>query len=84
MAPRHELYRVYSDRLMAILRDASPVVETLSIDEAWLNWSAHGFVESSVQALRERCEIEYFEKLAHGTARRAQDDEILGHLMGVL
>src|SRR4051812_14281982 len=41
--PRHALYRTYSDRLMTMLRDASPVVETLSIDEAWLDWSAHGF-----------------------------------------
>src|SRR3954453_4546286 len=50
--PRHELYRSYSDRLMAILRDASLVVETLSIDEAWLDWSAHGFAEASARAIR--------------------------------
>jgi DNA polymerase-4 len=50
--PRHELYRIYSDRLMALLREASPVVETLSIDEAWLDWSAHGFDETWVLALR--------------------------------
>src|SRR5688572_29446088 len=42
VAPRHELYRTYSDRLMTILRDASPVAQTLSIDEAWLDWSVHG------------------------------------------
>src|SRR5438874_7113828 len=41
--PRHSLYRTYSDRLMGTLRQASPIVETLSIDEAWLDWSAHGF-----------------------------------------
>jgi DNA polymerase-4 len=52
--PRHELYRAYSERLMATLREASPVVETLSIDEAWLDWSAHGFAEASAIALRER------------------------------
>jgi DNA polymerase-4 len=52
VAPRHELYRAYSERLMAILRDASPTVETLSIDEAWLDWSAHGFDEESVRGLR--------------------------------
>jgi DNA polymerase-4 len=52
--PRHELYRAYSDRLMAILRAASPVVETLSIDEAWLDWSGHGFDEIAAQALRQR------------------------------
>ena len=52
VAPRHELYRAYSDRLMAILRDASPVVETLSIDEAWLDWSAHGFAEAPALTIR--------------------------------
>jgi DNA polymerase-4 len=54
VAPRHELYRAYSDRLMAILRAASPVVQTLSIDEAWLDWAAQGFSESSAVALRRR------------------------------
>jgi DNA polymerase IV len=54
VAPRHELYRAYSDRLMALLRAASPVVETLSIDEAWIDWSAHGYVETAAWGLRER------------------------------
>jgi DNA polymerase-4 len=54
VAPRHELYRGYSERLMALLREASPVVETLSIDEAWIDWSHHGYVEASAVALRER------------------------------
>jgi DNA polymerase IV len=51
--PRHELYRRYSDRLMTMLRAASPVVQSLSIDEAWLDWSAHGFDEAAAHALRE-------------------------------
>jgi DNA polymerase-4 len=54
VAPRHELYREYSDRLMAILRGASTVVETLSIDEAWIDWSAHGYDVAAAQALRAR------------------------------
>ncbi|MFN8524316.1 MAG: DNA polymerase IV [Chloroflexota bacterium] len=54
VAPRHELYREYSDRLMAVLRAASPVVQQLSIDEAWLDWTAVGFSESATRALRER------------------------------
>jgi DNA polymerase-4 len=54
VAPRHELYRSYSERLMALLREASPVVEALSIDEAWIDWAAHGYVEASAVALRER------------------------------
>jgi DNA polymerase-4 len=52
--PRHALYRAYSDRLMAVLRQASPIVETLSIDEAWLEWSAHGFVVEPAELLRAR------------------------------
>lgn len=52
VTPRHELYRAYSERLMAVLRAASPVVETLSIDEAWLDWAEHGFSEAAGQALR--------------------------------
>jgi len=54
VAPRHELYRTYSDRLMTILRDASPTVEALSIDEAWIDWSEHGYVEGAAWALRGR------------------------------
>ena len=52
--PRHSLYRTYSDRLMSILRSASPTVETLSIDEAWLDWSAHGFAVGPAEQLRAR------------------------------
>ena len=52
VAPRHELYRTYSDRFLAILRAASPVAEQLSIDEAWLDWSAHGFDAATVTELR--------------------------------
>jgi DNA polymerase-4 len=52
--PRHELYRSYSERVMAVLHAASPVVETLSIDEAWLDWSGHGFEEEPALELRAR------------------------------
>jgi DNA polymerase-4 len=52
--PRYELYRAYSERLMAELHAASPVVQSLSIDEAWLDWSAHGFDEAAAHALRDQ------------------------------
>ncbi|MCC7370759.1 MAG: DNA polymerase IV [Chloroflexi bacterium] len=55
--PRYELYRAYSERLMAELRAASPVVQPLSIDEAWLDWSAHGFDVAAALALRERVRL---------------------------
>lgn len=35
--PRFDLYRQYSRRVMAILHDATPVVEKMSIDEAYLD-----------------------------------------------
>ncbi|HEY84744.1 MAG TPA: DNA polymerase IV [Chloroflexi bacterium] len=38
--PQHNLYRKYSEQVMAILRQASPVLEQLSIDEAFLDMSA--------------------------------------------
>jgi DNA polymerase-4 len=34
--PHHQLYREYSHRVMDILHQASPVVEQISIDEAYL------------------------------------------------
>jgi DNA polymerase IV len=35
--PRHRVYWEYSKRVMAILREASPLVEQMSIDEAYLD-----------------------------------------------
>jgi DNA polymerase IV len=52
--PRHDLYRAYSDRLLAVLREASPTVQPLSIDEAWLEWGHHGFDPVAARELRER------------------------------
>jgi len=37
LPPRHRLYREYSRRVMAILHRASPLVEQVSIDEAYLD-----------------------------------------------
>jgi DNA polymerase-4 len=37
LPPRHRLYREYSQRVMAILRQTSPLVEQVSIDEAYLD-----------------------------------------------
>jgi DNA polymerase-4 len=39
LSPRHPLYRDYSRRVMAILHQTSPVVEQMSIDEAYLDLS---------------------------------------------
>ena len=37
LPPRHRLYREYSRRVMAILHQTSPLVERMSIDEAYLD-----------------------------------------------
>jgi DNA polymerase IV len=52
--PRHDLYRAYSERLLAVLREASPTVQPLSIDEAWLEWGHRGFDSAAAQDLRTR------------------------------
>jgi DNA polymerase-4 len=38
--PEHGLYRRYSRQVMEIVRDSSPLVEQMSVDEAYLDWSA--------------------------------------------
>ncbi|MBI2863082.1 MAG: DNA polymerase IV [Chloroflexi bacterium] len=35
--PRHDVYRVFSDRVMDLLREYAPLVEQMSIDEAFLD-----------------------------------------------
>jgi DNA polymerase IV len=37
LPPRHRLYRDYSQRVMAVLGEASPLLEQMSIDEAYLD-----------------------------------------------
>jgi DNA polymerase-4 len=37
--PRHGLYAEYSKKVMAVLRDTSPLVEQMSIDEAFLDFT---------------------------------------------
>jgi DNA polymerase-4 len=52
--PRFEVYREYSKRLMAWLRSETPMLQQLSIDEAWLDWSRRGFDETHAVELRAR------------------------------
>lgn len=56
--PRFEVYREYSRRLMALLHSETPVLEQLSIDEAWLDWSHRGFDPEAALALRARVRAE--------------------------
>src|SRR5436190_13396256 len=53
LPPRHEIYAQYSARVMAVLRDESPLVEQHSIDEAACVWP-HGFRPEPPLALRAR------------------------------
>jgi DNA polymerase IV len=53
LPPRHELYQQYSRRVMAVLRDESPLVQQNSIDEAACQWPA-GFLAEPAVRLRMR------------------------------
>jgi DNA polymerase-4 len=53
LPPRHDIYERYSIRVMALLRDASPLVEQHSIDEAACVWP-HAFRPEPPLALRAR------------------------------
>lgn len=53
LTPRHDLYERYSARVMAVVRDESPLVEQYSIDEAACVW-LHGFRPELALALRAR------------------------------
>jgi DNA polymerase-4 len=54
LPPRHSLYRDYSRRVMAILNAASPLVEQMSIDEAYLDLTAQVAVwDEAIEAARQ-------------------------------
>ena len=51
--PRHPLYSEYSRRVMAILRVASPLVEQISIDEAYLDLTDRAVIwQDAIQMAR--------------------------------
>ena len=53
LPPRHHLYRDYSRRVMAILRQTAPLVEQISVDEAFLDLTGQVAVwEESVEIAR--------------------------------
>ena len=62
LPPRHKVYGEYSARMMAILSEYSPLIEPLSLDEAFLDVTgcqAHwGSPEELAHRLQERLEVE--------------------------
>src|SRR4029079_3467620 len=66
--PRHEVYGRYSRRLMDLLRTETPLLEQRSIDEAALDWRAHGFAGQAVLALRQRVLTEIGLSVSFGVA----------------
>lgn len=52
LSPRFSLYRSISDQVMALLRALSPLVEPLSLDEAFVDLEAGGVAWDSPSALR--------------------------------
>lgn len=61
LVPRFALYRAVSDQVMTLLRELSPLVEPLSLDEAFVDLEAGGAAEDSASAraagLRLRADI---------------------------
>jgi len=62
LRPRFARYKEISDQVRAILREVSPVVETISLDEAFFDLSEHGtsFDDAAAVArrLKERVRVE--------------------------
>ncbi|AZM52038.1 DNA polymerase IV [Streptomyces sp. WAC 01529] len=56
LVPRFGLYRVISEQVMGLLRELSPLVEPLSLDEAFVDLEAGGVAddEASARAVGER------------------------------
>ncbi|WP_424214885.1 DNA polymerase IV [Streptomyces sp. BI20] len=52
LVPRFELYRAVSDRVMGLLRELSPLVEPLSLDEAFVDLEAGGVAFDEPSARR--------------------------------
>jgi DNA polymerase-4 len=71
LPPRHSLYRNYSRRVMAILHRTSPVVEQMSIDEAYLD------LTDQAPAWEAAAEI------ARGLQRRVREEVGLSASLGV-
>ncbi|MGW7070760.1 DNA polymerase IV [Streptomyces sp. NPDC054855] len=51
LVPRFGLYREISDQVMALLRELSPLVEPLSLDEAFVDLEAGGVADDRASAL---------------------------------
>jgi DNA polymerase-4 len=71
LAPRFDLYKAYSRRVMAILQDTTPVLERVSIDEAYLD------VTEQLGEWQEAAQI------ARGLQERVRDEVGLSASLGV-
>ena len=61
--PRHDLYRQYSRRVMAILREATLLVEQISIDEAYLDVTAQTDVWDDAVEIAQRLQARIREEV---------------------
>ncbi|WP_107705806.1 DNA polymerase IV [Nocardioides allogilvus] len=71
LSGRFHAYRETSSRVMAVLRAASPLVEPLSLDEAFVDLAQAGLPDLEVPTV-----------VAYGEALRAQVAEVTGGLTG--
>lgn len=49
--PDHTLYRAYSEKILAIMKSYTPLVEPFSIDEAWLDVTGSGRLFGSIEEI---------------------------------
>src|SRR6185503_19584388 len=71
LSGRFHAYRTASERVMAVLRDTSPLVEPLSLDEAFVDLAAAGLPDlelESVTAVAERLRAQVVEATGGLTA----------------
>ena len=72
VSPRHDVYSDYSRRVMALLRDITPEVEQLSVDEAFLAVDGirrlHGDAEAVARLVRQRVRDEIGLAISVGVA----------------
>ena len=72
LPPRHKVYREYSARMMVILSEYSPLIEPLSLDEAFLDVTGcqarWGSPEELAHRLQERLEVELGLSVSMGLA----------------
>ncbi len=83
LAPRFDVYRSYSQRVMAILREQTTSLEKVSIDEAYLDLTDEVYARDRGEPGDEEPPWERAVEIARRLQRRVQDDLGLSASLGV-